>query len=69
MVENYTCLQDSCEKMFLENFVSYVSKNYHHTDLMQKMTDKYLDTKERHFELTLPLLNLVYCATPAYKPG
>lgn len=38
-------------------------------DLMQKKIDRYLDTKGRYFELTLPLLNLVYSATLVYKPG
>lgn len=69
-VENYTCLQDSCMKMFLENLkLFHVSKNYCHMDLMQRKTDRYLDTQERYFELTLLRLNLVYIATLAYRPG
>lgn len=38
-------------------------------DLMQRKTDRYLDTQERYFELTLLQLNLVYGATLAYRPG
>lgn len=36
---------------------------------MQKKTDRYLDTEGWHFELTLPLLNLGYTDTLAYRPG
>lgn len=38
-------------------------------NLMQKKTDRYLEAEGRHFELTLPLLNLGYSDILAYRPG